>query len=85
MTKQETQNREFTTRELDQFADGAAQAARDQIAAGLPADLVLNGLLGAVIDVATETSGAAHTVAWLRAMAAAVEAGVAEARRMTAN
>lgn len=85
MKKRETQNREFNTRELDEFADGAAQAARDQIAAGLPADLVLNGLLGAVLDVATEVCGAAHTVAWLRAMAAAMEAGIAKARRMTAN
>ena len=85
MTKHETPNREFTTAELDEFADGAAQAARDQIAAGLPAALVLNGLLGAVIDVAIETSGAPHTVAWLRAMAAATEAGIAKARRMTAH
>ena len=83
MTKHQSEN--FTTRELDRFAGGAAQAARDQIAAGLPAALVLNGLLGAVIDVATETSGASHTVAWLRAMAAAMEAGIAKARRSMMN
>ena len=70
---------------LNDFSAGAEAAMREQIAAGIPAALVLNALFAAVTAIAIETVGGNGAVRWLQASVAAAELGVAEGRRAMAN